>query len=160
MKIKRLSILCLTVLMIMTLVMPFTASASTVDSNFVIYINSNGAITPDQNGNRKKADDSYTYVNYSKIINTSGGSTSASGPYYFKIHVYGSSGINGTLVDETANYIPTIRRGTKGYVTQLVHEHHSNPYAKLYGEYYNESGFAKGCWSPDSVYESGTTYYN
>ena len=55
-----------------------------------------------------------------------------------------------------------ITKGTKGYIIQYVYETFGyNAYAQIYGKQYSSyTGTAKGCWSPDSVYESGTTTYN
>ena len=149
-----------------------SASASnTTNVNYSINISSNiSTKTADSNSQQLKQDDKSTYINYNSLKN--GGSVS--GPTKFRVYVFGSATSNGTYVDcssyksdGTARPAAIITKGTKGYVKQLVYETFGyNSYAKLYGQRYKVGnttygyGTTTGCWSPDSVYESGTIEYN
>lgn len=163
MKLKRIAIAALAAITIATSVMSMPVSASTVDSDFAIVIQT-GKTNADTNGKRKKTTTTSTYVNYNKTVGP--GSGAASGPAKFRVYVYGSSSATGAMKDCTcyntsvAAY-PVITKGTKGYVKQLVCEQYgANAYALLYGSKYSGTGTARGCWSPDSASESGATYYN
>lgn len=142
-----------------TSVMCMPVSASTVDSDFEIVIPNSGS-NYNQNSRRKKA--TSTYVNYSKTVgpNYNG---QATGPNKIRMYVYGSEGPNGSLANYTCGTSVIVTKGTKGYIKQTVYETFgSSSYAQLKGAKVSgyTTGIARGCWSPDSVSESGTENYN
>lgn len=114
---------------------------------------------------RLKKNTSSTYVNYK----TKASGASATGPNKFRAFVYGGTG--STFVDCSSYTLSgklrpkaIIRKGTKGYILQTVYERfkgNSKIYAELRGmSVDNDYDYAEGCWSPDSVSESGTITYN
>lgn len=140
------------------------AEASTSDINFSIPIMESGEIRF-STGMGLKEDDSSTYVNYTR----SASGTTASGPYKIQALIYGRD-YAGDYVDCTSRTLhgsirpaPIVTRGTKGYITQFIYERFGETYAKIAGSKAPgqfDTGTAFGCWSADSVYESGTIYYN
>lgn len=74
-----------------------------------------------------------------------------------------SEGPNGSLANYTCGTSVIVTKGTKGYIKQTVYETFgSSSYAQLKGAKVSgyTTGIARGCWSPDSVSESGTENYN
>ena len=161
MKFKKIAITALSSITMATSVMCMPVSASTVDSDFEIVIPNSGS-NYNQNSRRKKATSTSTYVNYSKTVgpNYNG---QATGPNKIRMYVYGSEGPNGSLANYTCGTSVIVTKGTKGYIKQTVYETFgSSSYAQLKGAKVSgyTTGIARGCWSPDSVSESGTENYN
>lgn len=161
MKLKKILAIAIATMTITANLSLLPVSASTTNSNFAIVIQS-GKVNKDTVGVRKKANTSSVYLNYKNQVNGS----SSSGPTKFRAYVYGSATSNGTMSDCTcyntsiATY-PVVTRGTKGFVKQVVCERFGRgSYALLYGSSAGSTGIARGCWSPDSVSESGTVNYN
>ncbi len=115
---------------------------------------------------RKKTDDSYVYVNYKTDTK----------PYSFGLRIYAGNYQHMVVDDVTGTpnnkwqKLVTITTGTKGFVRNYAHEKFSGPNKEVFVQLYGQgtTGLspdlafddAEGLWSPDSVYESGTTYYN
>lgn len=161
MKLKRMLTLILAMLVVVTSMVCIPVSASTVDSDFEIFIQNSG-ISADLNSRRKKATSTSTYVNYSKTVgpNFNG---QATGPNKIRMYVYGSNGPSGDLANYTIGTSVVVTKGTRGYIKQTVYEvFGSNAYAQLRGAMVSGygTGIARGCWSPDSVSESGAVDYN
>lgn len=144
-------------MLVSALAMP--ASASNVDTDFMIHIPGSG-VAFDVYSWRIKDNSSSSYVRYT------------SGPSSFIGIVYGGPYQSDVMSDCTSTEYysgaprdpAVIRVGQKGYIRQDVYETYgdrpSGACAKLAGKYNGEGGTASGVWSPDSVYESGCIYFN
>lgn len=143
-----------------------TSFAATTDSAFEINIFENGVNIENSNPRRLKENSTSVYVNYATTIS----GAAATGPESFIAYVYGSIGY-GQLVD-CSSYSNTgvaqkravVTLGTKGYIKNWAIEKFGKDETvrvQLYGREHNgHTGIAVGKWSADSIYESGTVYYN
>lgn len=155
----------------LAIVMATSTSAMSITANAANTSNKNFSIALSTNAKRSsstvarlKQDSTSSYVNYKVKAD---GST-ATGPAKFYAYIYGGTS-SSNLVD-ASSYTPSgvarkkavVTKGTKGYIIQYVYEIFGyNAYTQIYGRQYSTyTGTAKGCWSPDSVSESGTTTYN
>lgn len=139
-------------------------AANTTNKNFGLWLVTDRIMSTEQKARLKK-NTSSTYVNYKSKVS----GESAKGPNKFRAFVYGGTGT--TLIDCSSYTLSgkarpkaIVRKGTKGYILQTVYEKfkgNSKIYAELRGiNIGNDYGYAEGCWSPDSVSESGTITYN
>ena len=144
----------------------FTDDLNTKNESFRIHVYDYDVPVANFNqAARLKTNSSYVYVNYQTDTR----------PYSFDLSVYAGNYVNMAVNNVTGTpnnkwQTPvTITTGTKGFVRNYAYENYSakgDAYVQLYGQ--GTQGLpstlafddAEGLWSPDSLSESGTVYYN
>lgn len=163
MMIKRIGSLFCAMVMVCSV---FTVSAGAVnntDVNFTVpAISYSVRYANTETAQRLKTNTSSCYINYTNRVD----GTAATGPYQFEAFIYGAGSYSGNFVD-CSSYTVTgaalpraiVTRGSVGLIHQKIYEvFGAGSYGQIWGSAVSESGYAKGCWSVDSV---GTyAYYN
>lgn len=162
---KRMLAICLAcVLLVCAMALPASAKNNT-DTNFTVRATSTSVrYANSETAQRLKEDDSSSYINYSTRV----GGGAATGPYQFEAFIYGANTRNGSYVDCSSytydGYARSkciVTRGSVGLVRQDVYEKFgSGSYGQIWGKMApsGTSGYAKGCWSVDSL--GSYPYYN
>lgn len=169
MKLKKLAIAVLMMAMLASALAIPASAANNTDVNFNVRATSTTTrYANTETGQRQKQDSSSSYINYSTRTNGS----AATGPYQFEAFIYGANTSGSSYVDCSsytnngyARSKSIVTRGSVGLIRQDVWEKfYSNdgiyPYGQIWGQMTSSgvSGYARGCWSVDSV---GTySYYN
>lgn len=165
-KVKRMLAMCLaSVMLVSAMALPASAKNNT-DTNFTVRATSTSTrYANSETAQRQKQDSSSSYINYSTRV----GGGAATGPYQFEAFIYGANTKTGAYVDCSsytydghARSKCIVTRGSVGLVRQDVWEKFYNndgiyPYGQIWGKMTSSgtSGYAKGCWSVDSL---GTSY--
>ena len=166
-KVKRTLTMCLACVLLVSAIAIPASAVNNVDTNFTIPATSTSMISKSTElAQRQKQDSSSSYINY----DTRSSGIAATGPYQFEAFIYGANTRNGVYIDcssYTYNGLPRtkciVTRGTVGLVRQDIWEIFYNgdgvyPYGQIYGRRSGDSGYARGCWSVDSV--GSYDYYN
>ena len=158
---KRILIIMLSVILVVSMFTFSASAANTTDVDFVINIGSSPSPNTASSA-RLKTNSSSSYINY----NTTTSGAAATGPYKFEALIYGSAYSTQGFTDCSSytwdGYARTkaiVTRGTVGLIRQDVYEIYGpNSYAQIYGKSCGYTGTAKGCWSADSI--GSYSYYN
>lgn len=155
---KRFFSVLISIMLMASLCIPASA-AYTTDVDFHLAVTS---IPTDTNHVRKKDNSTSSYVNYQTMTDGS----SARGVYRFEALIYGADSALSTEFTDCTSVIwgtntkrpkAIVTRGTRGFIRQDVYERFgSNAWAELTARADSTSGtgYAFGCWSPDSVWEN------
>lgn len=141
---------------------PFSVSAHTNDTYFVVKVSSTTSVSIDSTA-QKKDNTTSSYIRYS--------GKDVDGPRQWIATIWGASSSDAkSWTDCTTYYAGTstkrstayITKGTKGYVRQDVRETYGrSAWARVGGKGCGYAATnAKAVWSPDSVAESGCIDYN